>query len=181
MYPCWYSRVSIDMMRHRDQVSKTYRKHGLLSGKASARKLDRSIKAQLQHDFQEFLQSAQDKVKSGPTQLWSHVEAKRESSRIPGRISYVGRTLMSSRKSSARLPSTLVLGLLRRIRDSLCSCDVVEAAKKMKAKFTAGDEGNAALLYFLVDSNNVPPYISFREDVLNYRPIAIIPNFAKLL
>jgi hypothetical protein len=228
-YPPWFSKCTINSIVRKGRAWKSYKKTKLQMYKDQAKRIQNDIKKNIRAEYNEFIRSAESRIKSNPTDFWNYINTKKNSTRIPGEL-YNNETLLSSAQGivdgfADYFKSVFVsngedsdVGCSDSICDTTLFCDVLHlfsvnvpdlrmACKNLKPSFTMGSDQIPSFLVkdclncfedvlcFIMNlivetgvypdlwrcSKICPVFKSGNKSIVsNYRPIAIIPNFAKL-
>lgn len=95
-FPVWFSRTTIDLIREKNRFWTKYRKNRLTYHHDKVKKLRRDIRREIRKDYNKFIASTENNIKSDPKKFWSYVNQKRKVSCIPGRMIYDNTVLSSS-------------------------------------------------------------------------------------
>ncbi|XP_063924694.1 uncharacterized protein LOC135138647 [Zophobas morio] len=87
-YPVWYTKELISMIKHKSALWRKYKRYKLDMYLDQIRQLRKQIKYEIRSEYKKFIKSAEDNLRADPSKLWSFIDMKKNSSRIPGNMKY---------------------------------------------------------------------------------------------
>ena len=160
-FPIWFTISTIKLIRTKNNIARRLRKKEQAFLRQRINNLKRTIKRDIQEDYQVFISNTANEIKHNPNRLWSYVKQRRNSSRIPSRMNYndaelnnpeaivnafaafFSETFAVSSDSSVELPSANTEHLhISGFNDD----EFAQAIKKIKANLTSGSDNIPAFL-----------------------------------
>lgn len=228
IYPTWYTHEIIKNVKLKAKFLRKYKATSNPEDQKEFKRLRILVKQQIGIAYNNFLIRAQTELPQNTAQFWSFVRAKNQTSRIPSTMHYENQEYdnqevivnvfakyfssifcqTSGNPLGAALSSSNIVTNNHISVDSVSEFEILQAAKKLKNKFTSGsDDIPSFLVKDCIGALVIPLRIIFnlslgtadfplrwkeakvcpifksgdKQNITNYRAVSILSNFAKLL
>ena len=156
-YPVWYTGQIIHMIKQKIHHHKKYKKTKLLYHKQRFCTLRRAVKLEINKALTNFIHAAENNMECDPSQLWNYINARKGTTRIPGRMVYKDTEYTAAHDIANAFSSYFSSVYLKPsprdtqteayvFNDNVFSIsevsdsDILEATKKLKPKLTMGPD-----------------------------------------
>lgn len=155
-YPVWYTFEIISDIKLKYKLHTKYKEHKSPADLEKYKDLRKSVKTRINLAFKSYISTIEQNITSDPKNFWSYVQSKKNSTRIPGKVTgsnnetldtpqdivngfseyfnsvYLPKSQITPNHSHSNFPSIEV----KHINES----EIIQATKRLKNKMTAGDD-----------------------------------------